>query len=224
MKAQMTKAINILLMIVCFSSCIKLEEDNYQTGGEFHSLYLKHSFIIGLDGFIIGDYKILSKHKVKGLQVLECSGTSCQGSSYKFDKYGNMIYSAPSYNLSYSKYKYDKYHLLEEEKAWFQDEYEYKKIYAYYRDSVVAKVIDSDNKVVSKAQVCNPNYIHDIEYLDFKHILKQVKYDMIFPCGEEFLGENEILFEYGKKGLISQVSIYNLTTKKIKSFDFTYEY
>jgi hypothetical protein len=157
--------------------------------------------------------------------VLECNGTTCQGSSYEFDKNGNMIYSAPSYNSSFSKYEYGNHHLLQEEKIWYQDnDFAYTKKYTYYKDSVVVKVVDFDNNLVANNLVPNPNYIHDIEYLDYKQISSQIKYDLFFPCGEEYLGENEIIFEYNNKDLIARVSIYNLAEKKTKSFDFSYSF
>lgn len=213
-----------LIMFIAFTSCVKIEED-YNTEGAFHSVQLKHSLIQGIDGFVIGDYKVLAKRKVKELQVLECNGTSCQGSYYKFDKYGNMIYAAPSYNMSYTKFEYDKYHNLQKELV----SYDGKKIeatrnYNYFKDSVVVKLKDDLGRLLYQDEVPNPSYIHDVEYSDSKRVSAQIIYNMMFPCGEEYLDENRITFQYLKGGLISSVTIANVATNQQKSFDFEYKF
>ncbi len=207
------------------ASCAKLNMEDEVDNGEFHSLYLKHTLIVGIDGFVIGDYTVLAKQKVKQLQVLECNGTSCQGSTYKFDKYGNMIYASPSYNNSYTLLEYNKHHKLMEELVSYDGEaLEVRKEYLYYNDSVIEKLSEMKGELILTKAIPNPNYIRDIEYSDAKHISRQTVFNMFFPCGEEYFQENIISFEYLKNGLIDKVTIYNVLADKSKSYDFHYTY
>lgn len=220
------KTILLLTLLLQFStSCLRMQEENYNTEGEFHSVQLDHSLIKGIDGFVIGDYKVLAKQKVKELQVLECNGTTCQGSSYKFDKSGNMIYAAPSYNLSYTEFAYDKYHYIQKEMVSYDGEkIDAIRKYNYYQDSVIVKLYDNNDELLLKKEVPNPIYIHDVEYAGSKQVSKQTIYNMFFPCGEEYPNENEITFEYLKNGLINRVTISNMETSQIKSYDFEYKF
>lgn len=184
--------------------------------------------ILSGNHFIIGDKSVLSLNNVNSLIVKECFGESCAGGDrYEFDSLGRKSFFSPSFNSSYSEYKYKNDNLSQVIHFSEPDSSDIRITkYMYTKDSItkLSNAYEYDSLVYeSKTTSLIKKEVIQIRKLKNQIIEQLIDETLYFPCGQKFQGPHFVSYNYYENGLINDFVVINSLKDTIKRFRYEYE-